>query len=198
MKQSTLYAAVTHRYATYKRVWVFPDASILVGSPSTHRVIRVKSLATNGSRQEICARCQFRSSILDKGILTSPTLTHSPAFAPSKTPRVCGTTSQADAETMGQLVNNDTALEIPIAVRVRGVPEVHSAPTVLPVWGGHEVGIVVSGSVLSICNHCIPFLATTTEVMLLEVAGNFVKAITGNHKHLQSHRRTCGQDKTYR
>ena len=83
---------------------------------------------------------------------------------------------------MGQLVNNDASLEIAIAVRVRSVPEVHSASTVLPVWGGHEVGIVEPGSVLSVCNNCVAFLATTTEVMLLEVSGNFVKAITGNQK----------------
>ena len=81
-------------------------------------------------------------------------------------------------------MNNDAGLEIAIAVRVRGVPEVHSAPAVLPVWGGHEVGIVVSGSVLSVCDNGISFLATTTKVMLLEVAGNFVKAITGKNKPL--------------
>ena len=134
----------------------------------------------------------------DKGTLTSPTLTHSAAFAPPKTPRVCGTASQADAKTMGQLVNNDAGLKIAVAVRVRGVPEVHSAPTVLPVWGGHEVGIIVSGSVLSVCNDCIPFFATTTKVMLLEVTGNFVKTITGNQNPVSQIDGHVAKDKTYR
>jgi hypothetical protein len=167
---------------TYKRVGVFPDAFVLVGSPSTHREIRVESLAANGSGQEICVRTSAQVSTSYEGILTSPTLAHSAAFAPSKTPRIRGTASQADAETMRQLMDDNTGLEIAIAVRVRGVPQVHPAPTVLPVRGSHEVGIIVSGSVLSVRDDCIPFLTSTSKVVLLEVASDFVKAITGCHK----------------
>ncbi len=79
---------------------------------------------------------------------------------------------------MRQLVNNDASLQIAIAVRVRRLPQVHPAPTVLPVWWGHEIRVIESGTILGICNDGVVLLATTSKVMLLEVTGDFVEAIT--------------------
>lgn len=137
-------------------------------------------------------------SKLYKGIPTSPALAHSATFAPPKTPRVRRTASQADTETMGQFVNNNAGLKIAIAVRVRGIPQVHPAPTVLPVGGSHKVGIIISGTVLGICDDRIPFHATTSEVVLLEVAGDFVEAITGYDKPLRHFDGDVAAYKTYR
>jgi hypothetical protein len=114
-------------------------------------------------------------------LFTSPALAHSTAFTPSKTSGVRGATSQADAETMRQLVNDDASLQIAIAVRVRRLPQVHPAPTVLPIWWCHEVCVVKSRSILGICDDCVPFLSTTSKVMLLEVAGDFIETITVYH-----------------
>jgi hypothetical protein len=87
---------------------------------------------------------------------------------------------------MRQLVNNNTSLQIAIAVRIRRIPQVHPAPTVLPVWWGHEVCVIESGTVLGICDDGIVLLATASKVMLLEVAGDFIKAIT-EYNNTQSH-----------
>lgn len=85
---------------------------------------------------------------------------------------------------MGQLVNNDTSLEVAVAVRVRGIPQVHPAPAVLPIWRGHEVRIIVPGPVLGVCDNGIAFRATTSEVVLLEVARDFIKAVAEHRKSL--------------
>jgi hypothetical protein len=43
---------------TYKRIGIVPNATILVGGPGAHGVIRVILLASNESRQEVCMPCQ--------------------------------------------------------------------------------------------------------------------------------------------
>ena len=80
-------------------------------------------------------------------------------------------------------MDNNTGLQVTIPERVGRVPEVHPAATVLTVGWGHEVGVVESATVLSIGNDTIIFLATPTEVVLLEVTRRLVKSIT----------RLCGQ-----
>ena len=183
-KAAKLDPAEAYEDVAYKRVRVVPNALSLVGGPSAHREVRVISLATNDGSKEICKTKSARVSFLYTGLFTSPTLAHSAAFAPSKTSGVRGATSQADAETMRQLVNDDASLQIAITVRVRCLPQVHPAPTILPIWRCHEVCVVKSRSVLGICDDCVPLLSTTSEVMLLEVAGNFVETITEYHNTL--------------
>jgi hypothetical protein len=178
MKQPNLDTRKAYRNVAYKRVRVVPNPIILVGSPGTHRKVRIISVAANDGSKEIYQAESARVSSPYKSVFTSPTLAHSAAFTPSKTSRIRGTASQADAETMRQFVNNDPGLQIAIPVRVRRLPQVHPAPTVLSIWRGHEVRVIVSGTVLGICDDGVAFLATTPKVMLLEVAGDFVKAIT--------------------
>ena len=184
MKRSRSDAARAYGHVAYKRVWVVSNAFSLVGCPSAHRVVRVKSLAANGSGKEVCVTKSARVSFLYTVLFTSPTLTHSAAFTPSETSGVQGAASQANAKTMRQLVNNDASLEIAVTVRVRRLPEVHPAPAVLPVWWGHKVCVVEPGSVLGICNDAVSFRSTTSKVMLLEVARKFVEAIAGYHDTL--------------
>lgn len=80
---------------------------------------------------------------------------------------------------MGQLVDNDAGFEVTIAVWVCSVPYVHPAPTVLPVWRGHEIRVIKSRTVLGICDNGVALLATASKVVLLEVAGDLIKAVTG-------------------
>lgn len=117
-------------------------------------------------------------SALHNGAFTSPSLSHSTAFTPSKASRVRRAASQTDAKTVGQLVNDDTGFKIAIAVRVCSAPQVHPAPTVLPVWRGHEIRVVKSRTVLGICDNGVTLRATASKVVLLEVAGDLVKAVT--------------------
>lgn len=49
---------------------------------------------------------------------------------------------------------------------------------ILSVRGGHEVGIVESTSILSICNDSVASFTTFLKVVLLEVAGGLGEAIT--------------------
>jgi hypothetical protein len=184
MRGSKSDAVRAYKHVAYKRVREVPNAFNLVGCPGAHRIVRVKSLAANGSGKEVCGTKSARVSFLYTVLFTSPTLTHSAAFTPSETSGVRGATSQANAETMRQLVDNDASLEIAIAVRVRRLPDVHPAPTVLSVWWGHKVCVIEPGSVLGICNDGVSFRSTTSKVMLLEVAGKFVEAITEYHDTL--------------
>ena len=79
---------------------------------------------------------------------------------------------------MGKLVDNDASLQVTVPVRVCTVPEVHPAATVLAVGWGHEVGIVKSTAVLSVGNDTIVFLATSAEVVLLEIARWLIESVT--------------------
>jgi hypothetical protein len=79
---------------------------------------------------------------------------------------------------VGQLVDNNACLKITITVRRGGVPEIHSATAVLAIRWCHEVGVVVSGTVLCVGNDSVAIATTTTKVVLLEVTRDFVKAIT--------------------
>lgn len=74
-------------------------------------------------------------------------------------------------------MDDDTSLEVPIAVRVRGVPKVHPAAAVLTIGRRHEVRVVVPATVLRVRNDGIVLLPTTTKVVLLEVAGNLGEAV---------------------
>ena len=184
MKGPNLDARKAYRNVAYKRVRVVPNPAILVGSPGAHRKVRIISVAANGGSKEIYEAESVSVSSSYKLVFTSPTLSHSAAFTPSKTSRIRGTASQPDAETMRQFVNNDPGLQIPIPVRVRRLPQVHPAPTILPIWWGHEVCVIISGTVLGICDDSVALLATTSKVMLLEVARDFVKPITEWHDTL--------------
>ena len=119
-----------------------------------------------------------------------PALTHTTALAPAETARVSRSTSETRAQAMAQLMDNDTGLEITVAVGVGGVPEVHPATTVLTVRWGHEVCVVVTTAVLSIGNHTVILLATTTEVVLLEVARFLIETISIEDHRLDHHTRT--------
>ena len=156
---------------------VMPNALGLVGSPSAHGIVRVKSLAANGSK-EICKTKSARVSFLYTVLFTSPTLTHSATFGVRKA------TSQADVETIRQLVNNGACLQIAVGVRVRRIPQVHPAPTVLPIWRDHEVRVIESKSILDICDDGVSFRSTTSKIMLPEMARNFFEAITKYHNTL--------------
>jgi len=67
-------------------------------------------------------------------------------------------------------MNDDASFEITIPVRNGSVPQVHAHATVLTIWGGHEVGIVEAGAILSVGNDSVVLSTTTTEVVLLEVS----------------------------
>jgi hypothetical protein len=78
---------------------------------------------------------------------------------------------------VAELVDDDTGLKITISVRKSGVPEVHAHATVLTVGWGHEVGIVISGTVLGVGNNTIILASTTAKVVLLEVTRDLIEAI---------------------
>ena len=110
-------------------------------------------------------------------LLTTPALAHTSGLAPAETAGVGRTTSETRAQTVRQLVDDDASLEIAVAVRVRSVPEVHPAATVLAVGRRHEVGIVVTRAVLRVRDDGVVLLPTTTEVVLLEVTRDLVEAV---------------------
>jgi len=138
---------------TYQRVNIMSDPRILVGSPSTHSVVRVLPIAANSCSQEI-----------------APSFTHTTAFAPAQATRVIGTTSQTCAQTVTQFVNNNTSFEVAITVWKVGIPEVHPHAAVLPIRRSHEVGVVESGTILGVSNDCVILFASSTKVILLEIA----------------------------
>ena len=80
---------------------------------------------------------------------------------------------------MGKLVDNDTSLQVTIPVGSSSVPDVHPAATVLAVRWGHEVGIVVTATVLSIGNDTVVFLTTSAEVVLLEITRQLIESVSG-------------------
>ena len=55
-----------YRDVAYKRVRVIPNAINLVGSPSTHRKVRVISIAADGGSEEIYATESVRKSLLQR------------------------------------------------------------------------------------------------------------------------------------
>jgi hypothetical protein len=76
-----------------------------------------------------------------------------------------------------ELVDDDTCLEVTITVGDGSVPEVHAHATVLTIGRGHEVGVVISGTVLSVGDDTIVLASTTTEVVLLEVTSDLIEAV---------------------
>ena len=138
---------------TYGGVNIVPDTILTVSGPGTHAVVRVVRGAADGGGQKV-----------------SPTLTHTTTLTPAKTTRVGRSTGQTGAQTVGKLVDNDAGLQVTIPVRGSSVPDVHPAATVLTVRWGHEVGIVEPAAILSIGNDTVIFLATSAEIVLLEVA----------------------------
>jgi len=76
-------------------------------------------------------------------------------------------------------VDNDAGLQVAIPVRSGSIPNVHPTTTVLTIRWGHEVGVIVTAAILSISNDSIIFLATSAEVVLLEVTRLLIKTVTG-------------------
>ena len=91
--------------------------------------------------------------------LTTPSLAHSTALAPTKASRVGWSAGQARAHTMRKLVDDDASFEVAVPVGLSGVPEEHATAAVLAVrWlidaqvktrkddedkrtNGHEIGL---------------------------------------------------------
>jgi hypothetical protein len=71
-------------------------------------------------------------------MLTTPAFTHTARLTPTKTARVRRPAGEAGAQAMGKLVDNDTSLKVAVTVRVRCVPEIHAAATVLTIRRGPE------------------------------------------------------------
>ena len=63
---------------------------------------------------------------------------------------------------------------VAIMVWKGGILEVHPHAPILPIRRSHEVGVVESGTILSVSNNCIILGA---KVVLLEIACKFVKSI---------------------
>jgi len=143
------------------RVRVVTDTAGLVGSPSAHRVIRVVGRAANSRSDEI-----------------TPSLAHTTTLAPPKTSTVGRATSKTGAKTVSKLVDDNASFEVTISVRSSSVPDVHAATTILSVRGSSKVGVVVSAAVLCVGDDSVTFLASLSEVVLLEVSGLLVKAIS--------------------
>ena len=146
---------------TYHRVNVISNAFVTVRGPSAHSVVRVGAGTANSCSQEI-----------------TPSFTHTTTFAPTQATRIFRTASHACTQTVTQFVNNNTSFEITITVRKSSIPEVHPHAAVLPIRRSHEVGVVESGTILGISNDCVIPLASSTKVILLEVACKFVKTIS--------------------
>ena len=82
---------------------------------------------------------------------------------------------------MAQLVNDNTSLKVSISERCGYIPKIHSATTILTIRRSHEVGVVVPATVLSVSNDGVILGTSATEVVLLEVASDLVKAIPTQH-----------------
>jgi hypothetical protein len=78
---------------------------------------------------------------------------------------------------MTEFVNNNPSLQVPIAIWRSSVPQIHPAASILTIWWCHEVGVVESTAILSVCDDSVILLTPTTKIVLLEIAGNLVKAI---------------------
>jgi hypothetical protein len=72
LRRSKSDAARLHEQVAYKRVRVFPNAFICVGSPSAHRIIRVKCLAANGGSKEVCETKVSASIFRAHGLIHLP------------------------------------------------------------------------------------------------------------------------------
>lgn len=80
-------------------------------------------------------------------------------------------------------MNDNASLQVSVPVRVRSVPEVHPAATILTIRRRHEVGIVITAAILSIGDDGVVLCASTSKVVLLEVTGNFIKTISGEFRY---------------
>lgn len=74
-------------------------------------------------------------------------------------------------------MNNDTSLQVAIAVGIGSIPKVHTAAAVLTIRRCHEVGIVEPGTILGIGDNSVVLRTSTTEIVLLEVTCDFVESI---------------------
>ena len=75
-------------------------------------------------------------------------------------------------------MNDNPRFEIAVTIRSRGVPQIHPAASVLAIGWRHEVGVVEPAAVLRVRDHGIVARAPTPEVVLLEVAGDLVEAVS--------------------
>jgi hypothetical protein len=83
---------------------------------------------------------------------------------------------------MTEFVNNDSGLQVSVTIRTSSVPQVHPAAPVLTIWRSHEIRVVESTTILSVGDDRIILLTATAEIMLLEIASNFVKAVSVTRK----------------
>jgi hypothetical protein len=75
-------------------------------------------------------------------------------------------------------VDDDTSLQITVSVREGSVPQVHAHAPVLAVRWGHEVRVVVSGTVLGVSDDGVVLGTTSAKVVLLEVSGDFIESVS--------------------
>lgn len=79
---------------------------------------------------------------------------------------------------MTVLVNDNAGLKVAITVRIGSVPNIHTHATVLAIRRSHEVSVVKTRTVLSVCNDGVIFATATLEVVLLEVPSELSEAIS--------------------
>lgn len=78
--------------------------------------------------------------------------------------------------TVHVLVDDDASLEVSVGVR-GPAPDVHAHTRSLAIGRGRKVGIVHPAAVLGHRHDCVPTQATSTKVVLLEVARRLVEAV---------------------
>ena len=113
------------------------DTVDLIGGPRAHRVVRVFLVAPDGGRKEIYTSPRLVTTPLARkkkcGRLTTPAFTHTTALTPGETAAICGSTGKASAETMRELMNDDSSFEITISEGFSRVPDIHPHSAVLTV-----------------------------------------------------------------
>jgi hypothetical protein len=81
---------------------------------------------------------------------------------------------------VAQFVDYNTSFKLEVAITVRkvGIPKIHPQAAVLSIRRSHEIRVIESGTILGISNDCVVLGASSTEVILLEIARNFIKSIS--------------------
>lgn len=74
-------------------------------------------------------------------------------------------------------MDNDTGLQVAISVGIGSIPEIHTAAAILTIRRCHEIGIVEPGTILCIGDDSVVLRASTAEIVLLEVACDFIESI---------------------
>ena len=133
----TILVAVCHRIGGQAgTVQVRSDSSSYTTNPSTHGVVG--------------CTCVGGLEVDSDGHEIGPSFTHTARFSCAQAGRVGGTSGQSVGETVSVFVDDNTGIERTVTLDSEICPKVHSHARGGTICWGSEVGVVGTGSVLSV------------------------------------------------